>query len=160
MLNLSAEHRANLLRMAAYLRSGALGTDFGMESYEQGSDEYNLSTHCGSVGCVIGHGSIAIRRKRSGESWRDFCHSLFGINVLRQGDGAWSWMFNSSWSRVDNTPEGAAARIEWFLANGVPENWEAQLYRGEPLCYSILPPLVDLPTVDVPVPQPEKVGAV
>ncbi len=49
---------------------------------------------------------------------------------------SWSWCFSPVWQRVDNTPEGAARRIEWLVEHGLPKNWDEQKYGNAPLIYN------------------------
>lgn len=92
---------------------------------------------CGSVGCALGVATYVIepRMPKAGsykefEDWLTFSRRLFGFD-----DRAWHWIFAAEWAEVDNTPEGAAARIEWYLAQGVPKNAGAQMDGDAPLCY-------------------------
>lgn len=59
-------------------------------------------------------------------SWR-----AFTLN-----DSEWGWCFGEGWVAADNTVHGAAARIEWMLEHGVPEDWEYQQCGDEPLVYA------------------------
>lgn len=57
------------------------------------------------------------------------------IDVTPFGD-LYFWLFDVQWERVDDTPTGAAARIEWFLNHGLPENADAMRCGQESLCYN------------------------
>jgi len=122
MTELTQEQRGNLEQLAAYLRSGNLQAEFDMGGY---------SDHCGSVGCAVGHGPYAGIPKNEEELWHSYSDRVFVESIRAE-----SWMFDADWELVDNTPEGAAARIEWFLEHGVPDNWVQQLEGDAPLCYS------------------------
>ena len=92
---------------------------------------------CGSVGCAIGHGPLAgigveVFDKHEGR-WDLYCHEVF-IDI-RSDERAWKWCFAYEWSRVDNTPEGAAKRILWLLDKGLPDDWESQMCGKAALCY-------------------------
>jgi hypothetical protein len=45
------------------------------------------------------------------------------------------YLFGSDWVHEDNTPTGAAKRIRYFVANGLPENWKDQMSGKAPLSY-------------------------
>ncbi len=97
-----------------------------------------LEAHqCGSVGCAVGHGPLAgigieVFDKYEG-LWNAYCDEVF---IERSFDPeAWDWCFSSDWSRVDNTPQGAAKRILWLLDKGLPDDWESQMCGKAALCY-------------------------
>ena len=83
---------------------------------------------------------IAIDYLRSGklradfeyEFWLLYSERIFGIEF---GTDKWDWCFSGLWHKTDNTPEGAADRIEWVLENGLPDNWLEQMCGKDPLCY-------------------------
>lgn len=76
------------------------------------------SPHCGTVACAAGHGPKAGIPALKGESWTEYSNRVF---VDQDADwAAWDWCFGASWARYDNTPEGAAKRIRYLLAHGVP----------------------------------------
>lgn len=155
MLNLSAEHIGNLRKMAAYLRSGKLKADFDMTDV---AEDYCLLDSCGSVGCVIGHGTFVLGARFHWESWSVYQERVFGVPCFSSAN---DWLFSASWKRSDNTPEGAAARIDWLLANGVPTDFMEQMYGDKPLCYShLLTPLVNLDCPSCEAPPVQVKGAV
>lgn len=43
--------------------------------------------------------------------WHTLSQHLFG----KMHEEYWAWMFEYFWGRIDNTPEGAALRIEYFV---------------------------------------------
>jgi len=97
---------------------------------------------CNSVGCVIGHctaldNEIDLPRLSDGlidfDTWSEFFTGLYIGN--EEGFGMWYWCFASTWSKTDNTPEGAALRIEWLIKKGLPKNYAAQINGTAPLCY-------------------------
>jgi hypothetical protein len=128
----------NLQRMVKYLRT-VPQNQFDMGVWNSG---VTPTVECGSVGCAIGHCLGKISRKpiyyfdnepESGIDW-----GLWGMRVtgLHQWSDEWVWCFSPLWDDTDNTPQGAAARIEWLLKNGsVPKNFREQMYGSEPLCY-------------------------
>ena len=61
------------------------------------------------------------------------CNADWGTDYCDSAE--WQWLFCAPWTKIDNTPEGAALRIEWLLKNGLPENWQEQMCGLDPLCY-------------------------
>jgi hypothetical protein len=146
-------NRENLQRAADYIRTVPQEM-FHMGHYrakrKRGiiigcSDEERLSHECNTVGCAIGHCTaldspvnLPIIPK---EAWSQDPHSINFtawsekfFDIPTDGD-RWAWCFSCNWSIVDNTPEGAALRIEWLLKNGLPINWRSQMHGTAPLCY-------------------------
>jgi hypothetical protein len=106
---------------------------FDMSDYRNGQAK---TPECDSVGCVLGHCTVLdpspLPRKGFGSSidfhaWSDGFTGLIG--------NEWGWCFSGGWIGTDNTPEGAALRIEWLLKNGLPKDWCEQLLGYSPLCY-------------------------
>ena len=60
------------------------------------------------------------------------------------------WFFSDDWTEIDNTPTGAAARIEWYLQHGLPDNMSDQLDGIAPLCYI---PIENQPKFYMPIRQ-------
>lgn len=118
--NASKEQRANLARLADHLAS--LPRDyhhFGMRNYRDRQP-------CGVVACAIGHGPaagigvsspVAIGTKDyEPSSWEQYsAEHLVSWDTID-----WVFLFSSAWASVDNTPQGAAARIRHWLAEGLP----------------------------------------
>lgn len=126
-------NRENLQRMADHIRT-VPQEKFDMDVYR---DNDSLSHECNTVGCVIGHCTVLDKEPLPPLSYIciDFTvwsERFTGIDSVAD---AWHWCFSSHWSHVDNTPTGAALRIEWLLNNGLPENWDEQMNGQEPLCY-------------------------
>ncbi len=73
--------------------------------------------HCGAVACAVGHGPAAgiplTCASGTGEDWVEYEERAFGVDFHVA-------FFAGSWSAVDNTARGAAARIAMVLAH--PEN--------------------------------------
>lgn len=125
---MNATHEANLRKMVNYLKSGKLKARFNMNFY---ADEYHMHIEdwepwkddtCGSVGCVIGHGPYARIKRQRYEDWGSYCERVFGIQCdsTKYRFVAWDWLFSSSWASIDNSTEGAALRIEYYLRNRRP----------------------------------------
>lgn len=124
-IDITAEQRANLRKLADYLLSGDLKADFDMSLYGTATDD-----NCGTVGCAIGHGpnaGIPIK----GRSWGNYADDEFGTC---NGD-IFCWLFGSSWNDIDNTPQGAGHRILYTLEHGIPNNYDDQKFGESPLCY-------------------------
>jgi len=126
-------NRHNLQRMADYIRT-VPQEKFSMDLYRHGREQKH---RCGSVGCVIGHCTILgdehIPRHDNGNiDFETFSEDFTGLDA---GRSAWNWCFSDQWHYTDNTPTGAALRIEWLLNNGLPENWDDQMNGRAPLCY-------------------------
>ena len=130
--------RENLQRMANHLKISVRQDNFTMGRYRGLYDTINPV--CGSAGCVIGTCSVLDAENviknftdTDGEiyfmAWSEDFTGLLG------GEYEWGWCFASDWKTKDNTPTGAALRIEWLLNNGLPENWKNQMYDNDDLCY-------------------------
>lgn len=130
VIGLSEEHEANLRKLAAYLKGGELAARFDMSKYS----DLRHADHCGAVGCAVGHGPFAGIEKRPSEDWSGYSRRVFGF-CQGTGDNYGDWCFGAAWDTTDNTPGGAAARIEWLLDRGLPEDWEDQEINFAPLCY-------------------------
>lgn len=138
--------RENLEKLAAYLEQ--LPADyqhFEMSTYvdpdynktktvaEYALNNGGLNT-CGTAGCAIGHGpaaGILFTKEQfhwGRPSWGDYVENFVDCEF----DEEYNWLFHPSWSYEDNTPHGAAARIRYFLANGIPEGFDEDLLCLEP----------------------------
>jgi hypothetical protein len=87
---------------------------------------------CLTAACIIGWLPASGFPAKRDEDWFDLSERAFGI-AYESDD--WDWLFGSQWVHCDNTPIGAALRIEHYIAHGLPENWKAQLIGFAPLCY-------------------------
>jgi hypothetical protein len=127
-------NRENLQRMADHIRTVPQDM-FHMQYFRLSKED----THeCNSVGCGIGHCTILdpkplprVDRCRNID-FKKWSERFTGIDYE---DVKWMWCFAGSWFDIDNTPTGAADRIEWLLNHGLPEDWEEQLSGQAPLCY-------------------------
>lgn len=89
---------------------------FHMALFRQG--QYELP-ECDSVGCMVGH-LTAIDSENVMKNYTDtdidfklWSKDYFGLNKMK-----WHYLFGSDWSKVDNTLQGAIARMR-RLANGM-----------------------------------------
>lgn len=137
-LGISEEQEANLRKLSAYLKTlPPEYPDFEMSLFVNDEDRGSalslaFEPECGTAACAAGHGPAAGIAPIRGETWADYSERAF------TDDGAaWHWMFNADWARVDNTAHGAAARIDWLLERGVPEDALAQMIGDEPLSYAL-----------------------
>lgn len=75
--------------------------------------------NCGTVACAVGHGPTirGLEAKSTDLDWEDYCLRVFGIDFH---SAAFDFMFGPDWSDLDNTPHGAAKRIRYYVANGIP----------------------------------------
>ena len=125
-------NKENLQRMADHIRTVPQEM-FDMSVYRQG--DHN-SIECGSVGCVIGHCiHLAPQLIRKSYGNVDFTSWSERYTEIDCSSDEWLFCFCGEWVNVDNTPEGAALRIEWLINNGLPGDWEDQMYGNTPLCY-------------------------
>lgn len=140
-VDLSDEQRANLAKLAAYLWTlPADYPDFEMSSFTNDEErgDYKAQAYvatCGTAACACGHGPVAGILPESGETWPAYSYRAF-IPRLSPDPRPWDWCFGADWSDVDNTVHGAAARIEFMLKHGCPENSADQEMGEEPLCYT------------------------
>ncbi len=120
-------NRENLQRMADYIRT-IPAENFDMYVYREGDHSIQyLSPECKTVGCVIGHCTILdvenLPRNGDGSGsilFATWSETFTGLEVCSK---EWDWCFSYSWSTVDNSPEGAARRIEYLLEKGVPSGF-------------------------------------
>ena len=126
---LSAWHINNLLKLAQYLIT--LPENYGHFSMGEffsrgggalmlfnatimGYDLPAMTTECGTTACAIGHGPAAGIAPGERESWGRYTSRNFtGYN-----NDIFDQLFASRWASADNTPEGAALRIYYFLEHG------------------------------------------
>ena len=129
------KHRDNLLKLADYLDKPPDDYEqFHMAEYmgehEKGrlimtfSIEEMSKPACGTVACAVGHGPAAGIRVYGDTDWSSYSDRVFGEFLE---DDSWDYMFGSIWSRYDNTPKGAAARIRTCVALGqAPAGWSCE----------------------------------
>lgn len=103
------------------------------------NNEKNL-TECGAVACALGHCADAGIKPLITcglIDWKETAGKLFGAysGTYATYQDIWLWLFSGSWEHTDNTPHGAAMRICWLLANGLPNDAHGQRLGKAPLCY-------------------------
>lgn len=133
---MTQEQINNLKKLALYLAFGNLQAGFDMTLYDREPITYTPDgllangeglNSCGTVGCAIGHGPYAGIEKLKGDSWLEYAEKAFGINaslVDEDADMPFRWLFDCEWCYFDNTPEGAAKRIVYFLVFGIPSTFK------------------------------------
>ena len=132
--------RDNLQLMADHLKINVKQDNFDMGEY-RGDDDFSDPV-CGSVGCTVGTCTVLdvenvienftdSDREINFGGWSEDFTGLLGGEDKEE----WAWCFHSKWKTADNTPTGAALRIEWLLNHGLPENWDCQMRGREDLCY-------------------------
>lgn len=123
-------HRQNLEKLATYLE--ALPVDyeaFEMAYFNSEESEKPVAMACGAVACAVGHGiNAGIPAKTSDYTWLDYAKRTFGVKLDRHVafGSLWSWCFSSNWQYTDNTAQGAALRIRAYLADTIPNWFEAE----------------------------------
>jgi len=135
--NITAEQRANLAKLAAYLRTLPVEyPDFAMSAFVQdgagGGHDKAYVPVCGTAACAAGHGPVAGIAPLDGETWLVYSRRAFAT-----GD-EWQWCFDEDWSQIDNTAHGAAARIEYLLNTGLPGDWEEQMFGEIDAVYQLV----------------------
>ena len=130
--------RENLQLMADHLKTNVKQENFHMRDYRSFWDLIN--PECGSVGCTVGTCTVldaenVMHNFRFPDGEIKFLSWSKDFTGLVWTKDEWDWCFASKWKTTDNTPTGAALRIEWLLNHGLPENWYYQMYGEEKLCY-------------------------
>lgn len=118
-VTLTRTQRSNLRKLATYLESlPAVYKHFDMAIYFRGSRNLTMDSspaECGTVACAAGHGPAA-GIKPNAYYWSDYV----GRNFTDDDGDVYEFLFASSWCEIDNTHQGAAQRIRYFLKFGIP----------------------------------------
>ncbi len=124
--------RANLTKLANYLDS-VEPPKFDMRWFNDNIHNRGPSGNpnvCGTVACAVGYGPAAGIEPCHDDTWASYAKREFvGEDGYRFDidSPVFDFLFDSDWEDVDNTPAGAAARIRYFLKNGIPVNYR---YNG------------------------------
>jgi hypothetical protein len=93
---------------------------FDMGSFRSGEKN---KPECDSIGCMVGH-LTAMNAENVMEnylySYRDIKFGEWSINYFALDEDEWDYLFSVAWAEVDNTLEGAIARMR-RLANGMTD---------------------------------------
>lgn len=121
--------------MGHYLENAKLSIyqDYNSDLTKKGAVNKRTYNHCGTSACAVGHGPLAGIRKYHTENWDQYSSRVFGIDSYGTD---WDYLFDGSWSRTDNTPNGAAARIRFLLAEGLPDDAYRQRLGHAKLTYT------------------------
>ena len=134
--------KGNLLKLAEHLKTKVTKRQFDMEMYRKKrkfffkkvDTAYKVDrSDCGSIGCALGWAPFVeglesqtedLHYNREYGCWcvhfDKYCERVFGLYIFHP---EWEWCFSPRWKDVDNTPKGAARRIEYLVRHGVPEGW-------------------------------------
>lgn len=143
----------NLKDLSAYLKSlPKTKVTFDMATFYDTNAELERLGECGTSACAVGHYAMmkgwktremgaqppadvarehGLVRAEGGTysmGWSEFCTKVIGVEIMTGNDDTlFEWLFDAYWASIDNTPEGAAARIDYFLEKGLPSNfyWDA-----------------------------------
>jgi len=144
---IDSTRKANLLKLAEHLRGldrEKFNMNYFYEYYDDLQDrrvtlkpdqlEYQDDPHpCGTVACAVGCGPAAGIPvvESDGDCWemyssRVFVQRVVGVNPPHRflAECTWAFLFSGSWARFDNTPTGAAERIQFVLENGLKGIWD------------------------------------
>lgn len=123
----------NLIRLADFLSKMTDTSGFQMDRFADhiytNYPQNLFTTQCGSIGCGIGHGTKIGIRKYETETWEEY-----GDRCFAQKSNVYEYLFHSNWVNIDNTPEGVANRIWWYLRRGRTPRWYRTtftIFRGE-----------------------------
>ena len=115
-------HKKRLRKLARYLLTQVPQEKFDMLIYRIG--DHDTGHICGTAGCALGWSPAIMGREeflgftdRDGDiDYLRIAESYFGI---KYDSRVWNYIFSGNWAYVDNTPQGAAARILYLLDRGV-----------------------------------------
>lgn len=74
--------------------------------------------------CVIAH-----------SEHKGLISKCFFVETTNLTDNQAVFIACQQWYKVDNTPEGAAKRIEYLIEYGLPHDWRLMMEGAIPLCY-------------------------
>jgi len=113
--------------MSDYFKNDGMSVDHPSEVIEHLKECVHT---CQTAACAVGHGpSLEGKEFRPNkyEDWTMYCARVFGIEESEKYDSVlvqpWSFMFGGHWSGIDNTTDGAALRILYFLDYGSPKRY-------------------------------------
>ena len=117
--------KKNLQKLATFLAYGDLPKDVGFTMVKFAENVTRFAPACGTAGCAVGFAPFAGIKKRTDEDFAQYSYrALININ----DSPSWNWCFSAGWADPDNTPLGAAKRIQYLLDNGkVPDGFEEDI---------------------------------
>ena len=98
---------------------------FCMKYFRAKGDQYHNEPSCGTTACALGWAptipgmgwEFATGDKAA--AWNNYSRSVMGIDPHgEEGHNIWDFLFAFEWSRYDNSPLGAAKRIQYVLNGG------------------------------------------
>jgi len=112
-------NKNNLLLLADFLE-GLHQNEFNMSFYASDAHgQYQRDPQanvCNTVACAVGWGpSAGIPIMAQERDWQSYSVRAFGLSEY---SNEWLWCFSGSWSRVDNSPAGAASRMRHLVSSG------------------------------------------
>lgn len=126
----SGQQSMNLRKLSQYLRLHAVQEHFHMGVYYKKKNAGPLGQFaspdramqppklCGTVACALGHGPAAGVDPFEDWLWRTYSRNKFGMESYSKD---WEFVFGPDWEIHDNTPAGAADRIDYYLVHGTPD---------------------------------------
>jgi len=138
-------NRINLQKIADHTRARAAKTfsmDLFLREVQTRDSVPDIPTEppkCNTIACIIGD-CINIDDPNFmpllDEEWGAYSDRVSGLDCTSKlDDDIWNYLFSGEWVYADNTPTGAADRIEHVLAQGLPEDWRDQMEGEAPLSY-------------------------
>ena len=118
--------------MAAHMRTIPQEM-FDIISFRKGQE---VTPECDSIGCTIGICTVLDSKPLPMKSYGAIDFHTWSIGFTGIDDDERDWCFAPDWIDADNTPLGAALRIEWLLDHGLPEDMDSQINGKAPLCYT------------------------
>lgn len=152
-------HKKNLMLLADHLATNVANSRFDMQNTRFKTNRFKIKDPCfyaerkedrGDGGSALGHAPFV--KELHPKSWEfkqlaffdspkilvralHFECYLMRVFNLKINSDRWAWCFYNWAGHPDNTPLGAALRIEYLVQNGLPKNFIAQMTDEEPLCY-------------------------
>lgn len=77
----------------------------------------SVYTECGTTACAVGHGPLMGLALLPNEEWFAYSLRVFGMNPNIQYEDFY-FMFGPYWTSKNNTAEGTAKRMLWWIDNG------------------------------------------
>lgn len=113
-LQLLADYLKSLPENYGHFNMSVFNDDDGEEC---GPSYLKNENYCGTAACAIGHAIYVkdLPNPTQGSDWFEYSECLFGLPRFRK---SWEWCFSTGWVHTDNSPSGAAKRIEYLIEKG------------------------------------------